>query len=375
MPVYNEKNKNKWTKKGEHYYFRCYYVDSYGKRRQKQSKMYMSSALAKEAERKFLEVTSVTNESPTKIKFDTVFYEWLDVKKMQIKPSTFYGVKHKTIKYILNYFSGSTLKDICLPQITEWSNALWNNGNSIDYNNVIITYAKEIFSFGRDNYGIDAKVIGRLQKKKNANVKSKIKDSEHNFWTPEEFSTFIQVVDNKLYSLMFTFLYYTGLRLGEMIALTWNDVDFQRQTISINKSFTNKCEEETYIITSPKTNNSVRIVDIDDKLMNLLKEYYKEESKVYNFNNDVFIFGNYVHISPTTFKNHLDRYITIAGVKRITPHGFRHSHVSLLIHLGCDSREVANRVGDTIQVIENTYYHMFPQKKNHTVSVLNNIKL
>jgi len=82
-----------------------------------------------------------------------------------------------------------------------------------------------------------------------------------------------------------------------------------------------------------------------------------------------------VHISPTTFKNHLDRYITMAGVKRITPHGFRHSHVSLLINLGCDSREVANRVGDTIQVIESTYYHMFPQKRNHTISVLNNINL
>ena len=160
-----------------------------------------------------------------------------------------------------------------------------------------------------------------------------------------------------------------------MIALTWNDVDFQRQTISINKSFTNKCEDDTYIITSPKTNNSVRIVDIDDRLMDLLKEHYKEESKVYNFNNDVFVFGNYVHLSSTTFKNHLDRYITIAGVKRITPHGFRHSHVSLLINLGCDSREVANRVGDTIQVIESTYYHMFPQKRNHTISVLNNINL
>ena len=65
----------------------------------------------------------------------------------------------------------------------------------------------------------------------------------------------------------------------------------------------------------------------------------------------------------------------MAGVKRITPHGFRHSHVSLLINLGCDSREVANRVGDTIQVIESTYYHMFQQKRNHTISVLNNINL
>ena len=374
MPVYNEKDKKKWTKKGEHYYFRCYYVDSYGKRRQKKSKKYLTATLAKEAERKFLEVTSVTNESPTKIKFDTVFYEWLDVKKMQIKPSTFYCVKHKTIKYILNYFSGSTLKDICLPQITEWSNSLWSNGNSINYNNIIITYAKEIFSFGRDNYGVDAKIIGRLQKKKNTNVKNKIQDSEINYWTPEEFTKFINVVNDNLDNLMYRFLYYTGVRLGEMIALTWNDMDFQRQTITINKSFTNKCEEDTYIITSPKTENSVRIVDIDNKLTTLLKEHYKEETKIYNFNNDVFIFGNFIHISPTTFKRRLDKYIAIAGVKRITPHGFRHSHVSLLINLGCDSREVAERIGDTVQIVEKTYYHMFPQKKKHTVEVLNNIK-
>ena len=105
MPVYNEKDKKKWTKKGEHYYFRCYYIDLNGKKRQKQSKMYISSAIAKIEERSFLEKTSVTNDSNKKIKFDTAFLEWLEVKKMQVKPSTYYCIVHKTQKHILSFFS------------------------------------------------------------------------------------------------------------------------------------------------------------------------------------------------------------------------------------------------------------------------------
>ena len=78
-------------------------------------------------------------------------------------------------------------------------------------------------------------------------------------------------------------------------------------------------------------------------------------------------------MTPTTFSRCLDIYIKKSVVKKITPHGFRHSHVSLLFDLGCDSRDIAARVGDTVQVIENTYYHMFPSKKSHTVNALNNM--
>lgn len=60
---------------------------------------------------------------------------------------------------------------------------------------------------------------------------------------------------------------------------------------------------------------------------------------------------------------------------KISPHGFRHSHASLLFHLGCDSHDVANRLGDTVRVVENTYYHMFPSKKSNTVKVLNNLNM
>lgn len=93
----------------------------------------------------------------------------------------------------------------------------------------------------------------------------------------------------------------------------------------------------------------------------------------------MFVFGNAKYLAPTTFAKHLDKYIAQVqkehiNFKRITPHGFRHSHASLLIYLGCDSREVANRLGDTVEVTESTYYHMFPDKKKNTITVLNNFK-
>ena len=116
-------------------------------------------------------------------------------------------------------------------------------------------------------------------------------------------------------------------------------------------------------------------VEIDDDLIDLLKKHHTEESKLYGFNNDYLVFGNVKPISPTTFRRWLNEYIDKANVKRITPHGFRHSHVSLLINLGCDSRDVAERIGDTVEVVEKTYYHMFLEKKTIPVNKLNNLKI
>lgn len=81
-----------------------------------------------------------------------------------------------------------------------------------------------------------------------------------------------------------------------------------------------------------------------------------------------------MHIAYTTFERKLNKYIEITKVKKITPHGFRHSHVSLLWNLGCTIEEIAKRLGDTPSVVENTYTHVFPKKIDHTINVLNKFK-
>lgn len=208
------------------------------------------------------------------------------------------------------------------------------------------------------------------------------KDSEWNFLTYDEFKQFINVVDDKFYYLLFSFFYYTGLRLGEFNALTWNDIDFDKKTLRINKALSNKVGNGGYKILTPKTKNSIRIIDLDDNLINLLKEHYEEEQKICNFNKNMFVFGNTKYISPTTIRRHLKKYFSLTDIKSknpyyeegdsiITIHGFRHSHASLLIHLGLDFKDVAERLGDTVEMVQKTYYHMFPEKKSNTVNALN----
>ena len=118
---------------------------------------------------------------------------------------------------------------------------------------------------------------------------------------------------------------------------------------------------------------------MDDELFALIKNHYNEQKKLDGFNDEMYIFGSTKYSATrytgyTTIRTHLYNDIKNADIKKITPHGFRHSHVSLLIDLGCDFREVAERIGDTVTVVEKTYYHMFPYKRKGVIDKLNDYK-
>ena len=85
MPVYQEKNKSKLPKSGYSWYFRTYYTDIYGNRKQKQSKMYPSKTIAKDNERDFLNNINTYHETDNNISFEKVYEEWLEYKKTQVK--------------------------------------------------------------------------------------------------------------------------------------------------------------------------------------------------------------------------------------------------------------------------------------------------
>ena len=373
MAVLQEKNPKKRTKDGRSWYYDVYYINEDGIRKEKKSKYFKSKSEAKEAERNFL--NSLSNKNIPKIVFfDQLYLEWLNLKQQRLKETTYYRLKGNLNLHILSYFKGKNLNNISYNTLTEWKNNLHKKNISIEYQNKIIGYLKEILEYAHKYYDFDSKIYDRIQKYRIDTPQEKLSDAEVNFWTYEEWKIFIDNVDDKFYYILFNFLYYTGLRYGEMNALNWNDIDLNKKTLKVTKSLSNKIEGQKYIITSPKTANSRRIIDLDDNLIELLKEHKKNEKMIYNFSKDMFIFGNINYIPPTTFNRYLNSYINKAQVKRITPHGFRHSHVSLLIDLGCDSRDVAERIGDTVEMVEKTYYHMFPKKKKNTVDALNILK-
>ena len=375
MAVYQRKDKNgKVIKdtKGNSWYYRCYFTDRYGNRKQTKSRLYPTKGIASDEEHEFLRSIKTTDTIDLNINFKYVCDEWLNFKRNKIKITTYYGVEKTTKKYIYKYFYNFKLHDIKIHNLQEWKNTLIKSNLSISRTNLIISYLKEILTYSNVYYDFDTKIANYLIKiRDDSPIKNdSLKD---NYWTYEEYNRFITNVDDNYYSLIFKFLYYTGVRLGELRALNWNDIDFIKKTLSITKSMSKDSFQKGSIIVSPKTKNSIRTLDLSNNLINELLAYKEEQQKIYGFNNNWYVFGGFQYLGITTLRNKLNQYIKIANVKKITIHGFRHSHVSLLIDIGCDFKDVAERIGDTIKMVQETYYHMFPQRKKIIIERLNNL--
>ena len=291
MPVYREKNKKKWTKDGRSYYFKCYYTNINGNRTAYRSKLYKLSSEAKQAERTFIKewedfhknkhIIKKDNENTNiDIAFKEVYNEWLSLKKISVKGTTAYRLEKNLNKNILVFFEKYKLHEIKRKTINEWYDFMNKSSNSQKYQNSIIGYLIEFFTYAKDFYTFDPKVVAIIQKKHIDKSVPNKKESEWNFWTDEEFEQFIKYVDDPLYYKIFNFLYFTGLRQGEMIALTWEDINLEKKEIYIHNNFTNKLGIGTYNIVDPKTRNSIRHIDLDDETNKLMIEHYNNEKYI-----------------------------------------------------------------------------------------------
>ena len=183
----------------------------------------------------------------------------------------------------------------------------------------------------------------------------KEKADEMEFWTEEEFDTFIDAVKNKRHVVMaFKVLFWTGMRLGEMLALTFADINVNAATIRINKSLQRIKGRD--IITEPKTAKGNRIVTLPDFIVEELREYM-DSMYGYDRKDRVFPVTKYI------MEKEMERGVNASGIKRIRVHDLRHSHASMLINMGVDSLEIADRLGhEKIQTTLDTYGHLYPNK-------------
>ena len=157
-------------------------------------------------------------------------------------------------------------------------------------------------------------------------------------------------------------LFYSGMRFGEMMALTLGDIDLAANTISITKTF----HQSMHTIGPPKTENSVRCIAMPPSIIGEILTY---TSKIYGINphDRIFTFTN------SLLRGNIKRGTEKAGIPRIRIHDLRHSHVSLLIELGFSPHLIAERIGDTVQMVNNTYGHLYPSKHEEVADKLNQI--
>ena len=191
----------------------------------------------------------------------------------------------------------------------------------------------------------------------------KAQTKEIEFWTKEEYLKFSEaIMDKPLSFYAFEMLYWCGIRLGELLALTPADFDFEKGVVTINKSYQRlQCED---VITEPKTAKSNRIIQMPDFLVEEIKDYLK---LLYGYKSTDRIFP----ITKSYLHHEMDRGAKAAGVKRIKLHSLRHSAISLLIDLGFSAVAIADRVGHESIDITYQYAHLFPTKQIEMAQKLN----
>ena len=190
---------------------------------------------------------------------------------------------------------------------------------------------------------------------KKAGSMGKKKNREMLFWTKDEYLKFADVMmDKPLSYYAFEMLYWTGIREGELLALTPEDFDFEKQTVTINKSFQHLNGRD--IITSPKTEKSNRTIKLPNFLCDEIQDYLK---MLYDVGLDDRMFP----VTKSYLYREMERGSKQAGIKRIRIHDIRHSHVSLLIDMGFSATAIADRVGHESIDITYNYAHLFPSKQ------------
>ena len=177
-----------------------------------------------------------------------------------------------------------------------------------------------------------------------------------NFWTKQEYLRFSEaIMDKPLSFYAFEVLYWTGIRCGELLALTPSDFIFETSELSITKSYQRLKGIDT--ITDPKTPNSVRRIAMPKFLAEEMKEYLED------FRDDLGPHDRIFDVTKYYLTHEMERGCKESGVKRIRIHDLRHSHISLLIDMGFTALAIADRVGHESIDITYRYAHLFPTRQ------------
>ena len=297
------------------WYVQFRYTDWQGLRQQKLKRGFATKREAQEWERAFLTEKKADVTMP--FKTFTELYE-KDVRP-KLKENTWLTKEHIIKTKILPYFEHKRLCDISAKDVIAWQNEIRKQTNSSGepfsqgYLKTIHNQLSSLFNHAIKIYGLrlnPASTVGNMGKEER---------KEMSYWTVEEYSKFSdEMMDKPISYYAFQMLYWTGIRVGELLALTAGDFDFKNNMLTINKSYQRLHGED--VITPPKTEKSNRTIKMPQFLCDEMQEYLK---MFYSPNNSDRIFP----ISKSYLHHEMDRGSKAAGVKRIRIHDLRHPYV------------------------------------------------
>lgn len=326
-----------YHKKGRYYTLKGKYKNEFGKwvdyERTTPEFQYKKKSDAQHADKLLREELSRKSQTTLKVKmtFAQVSEIYLNQMRSQRKASTI-ETDIETLR-ILGDINNMQIDLIKSSTIQKLLNDMDQQDYSISYIKKVYTTIRKIFNYADKERILNENPMDKVVMIKRPNV---VKKNEHKFWTPKEFEIFLSVIDEIQYYTIFNFLFHTGCRKGEALALTWEDIDFVRKTFHIDKTCTQDIKGIPFLITPPKTPNSYRTKRMSNHLTDIMKKWYDHQSELYGFNKKCFVFGTLDKPLPTSnLENRFKRY-----------RGYADGWVNAEMMIGCDKP----KIGDIIKI-------------------------
>ncbi|MBR1763054.1 MAG: site-specific integrase [Eubacterium sp.] len=355
MPVYKDEDRKTW-------YVSFYYTDWTGVKKRKLKRGFKRERDAKEFEREFLYKYSSNPE----MTFQSLYDLYIADQENRIRV----GTQNKKINifqtHILPYFKDKKISEITPGDIRNWQNTMLNLINnrtgkpySETYLRIINSELTAILNYAVAYHGLQINPASKVKPmgKKNAD--------EMSFWTLEQFNEVIQYEKKPSFHLCFMILYWCGLRVGEALALTPKKILHDSKSLDIYETFHRINGEDMF--GPPKTKNGVRKTPMPDFVYDELIKYTES---LYGLGENDRIF----YFTRNALNQELNYISKAAEMERIRVHDLRHSHVALLIKLGYRTHAIADRIGDTPEMVDRVYAHLYPDTSEQIARELDKYK-
>ena len=210
-----------------------------------------------------LSLTANANMDMKMVEFIEIYFR---DKSGEMKDRTKKNKRYMIENRIVTYFGECRMNEITPSDIIQWQNEMLQMNFSYSYLRMLQNQMTALFTHASKIYNLKNNPCRKVKKMGRSDSRSLT------FWTLEEYEKFLASIDkDSRYYVLFETLFWTGMRIGELLALTKEDVDLKNVQININKTFYRTGGKD--IITSPKTEQSIRVVEIPQFLADELREY------------------------------------------------------------------------------------------------------
>ncbi|MGI8976319.1 MAG: tyrosine-type recombinase/integrase [Thermomicrobiales bacterium] len=200
-------------------------------------------------------------------------------------------------------------------------------------------------------------------------------------WSSHEAMTFIDVAQHDRLSVLWHLLLLEGMRRGEALGLRWQDINWNRGTAHISQSVrAGIAKGEAIIQSRTKTSAGTRTVRLTSRTLAVLKEHRKQwlerklAAETWADHDLIICTGKGTPVNPGNVRKHFDAVVRRAGLRRITPHGLRHTHATMLLKQGVPAKIVSERLGHaSIGITLDTYSHVLPDMQDTAAAAMDTI--